>query len=78
MVLKGWSFNPDIVANSTGGQGNFAIANSDQAGEVDMDTKLRSPIQDFSNFTSVKLHFKNNFEKNVENKINEIADVIVL
>ncbi len=42
-----WTFSPTRV-NRTGGSGNFAIADSDAAGFVDMDTSLVSPSVDLS------------------------------
>jgi calcium-activated chloride channel regulator 4 len=59
----GWRFDdPAEKGNLTGGQAHFAIADSDHAGEVDMDTELRLPLQDFSSATSVKLQFKTAFQ----------------
>ena len=46
----GWSFNnrSDAV-NLTGGTGNFAIADSDDAGQgVSMNTELRTPVMNLS------------------------------
>jgi len=59
----GWSFdNPGERSNKTGGSGNFAVADSDKAGEVKMDTELRTPIMDFSAAASVNLTFKTHYE----------------
>ena len=70
-----WSFdNPGGRANNTGGEGNFAIADSDDAGSVDMDTELRTPILDFSSMTTVTLQFKYDFNSYSDN---EVADVDV-
>ena len=55
----GWSFNdPGKRGNKTGGAGNFAIADSDKAGKVDMDTELRTPALDLSSYTVVTLKFR--------------------
>jgi hypothetical protein len=57
-----WRFdNPGNRANETGGAGAFAIADSDHAGPVDMETELRSRIMDMSNLVSVSIEFKTDF-----------------
>ncbi len=58
----GWSFdNPGARENSTGGAGNMAIADSDVAGQVPMDTALQTPALNLSTASSVKLVFKTDF-----------------
>lgn len=58
----GWKFDdPGGRSNTTGGSENFAIADSDVAGQVDMDTELRTPVMDFSDAASVRLTFKTHF-----------------
>lgn len=59
-------------SNLTGGTGLFAIADSDQAGRVNMDTELRTPQLDFTGYTSPKLEFKYDWRVYDEE---EIADV---
>lgn len=55
----GWRFdNPGDRTNDTGGTGNFAIADSDNAGFEDMDTQLRTPMLDLSTYAQVHLSFK--------------------
>jgi len=40
----GWAFNnPGTRSNNTGGAGNFAIVDSDQIGNVSVNTELRTP-----------------------------------
>ncbi len=70
-----WRFdNPSAYNNCTGGSGNFAVADSDYAGEVDVDTELHTPAMDFSGVSSnVQLTFK----VCVEFYESEIADVDV-
>ncbi|MFP4394519.1 MAG: fibronectin type III domain-containing protein [Anaerolineales bacterium] len=59
----GWSFNdPGERGNLTGGAGNFAIADSDKAGSVAMDTELRTPALDLSTYGIVTLKFKTRFD----------------
>ncbi len=69
----GWTFNdPGGRGNLTGGTGNFAIADSDQAGSgVSMDTELRTPVFDLSTLSQVTLTFKTDFY----HYSSEIADV---
>ncbi len=70
-----WAFdNPGGRTNNTGGEGGFAIADSDDAGSVDMDTELRTPLLDFTGIPSVTLQFKYDFH---EYSGNEVADVDV-
>ena len=74
----GWTFN-DVGArgNLTGGTGNFAIADSDQAGSgVSMDTELRSPVVDLSTLDVVTLTFKTDFRYYSSGQA-EVADVDV-
>jgi hypothetical protein len=52
-----WTFNP-IRANNTGGIGQFAIADSDDAGTISMTTTLVSPAVNLSSETNVSLQFK--------------------
>jgi len=54
-----WRFdNPCAFSNATGGSGAFAIADSDCAGEVWMDTDMVTPVMDLSGYTNVVLEFK--------------------
>jgi subtilisin family serine protease len=75
---KGWSFNnPGGRSNLTGGTGNFAIADSDNAGSgVSMDTELRTPVLDLSTQTQVTLTFKTDFRIYSGGQA-EVADVDV-
>lgn len=58
-----WSFNnPGTRTNTTGGTGNFAIADSDIAGAVDMNASLLTPALDLTGQPSVKLTFKSTFQ----------------
>jgi len=58
----GWSFgNPCDRANLTGGDGGFAIADSDCAGEVPMDTQLLTPRLDLTGKTDIQLSFRNDY-----------------
>jgi fibronectin type 3 domain-containing protein len=60
----GWSFNnPGGRANETGGAGNMAIADSDQAGlGVAMDTQLRTPTFSLSGLNNPRLQFRTFFK----------------
>ncbi len=70
----GWVFDdPGGRTNQTGGSGKFAIADSDKAGEVLMNTILQTPELDLSSYTSVKLKFKTYFSANEPS----VADVDV-
>ncbi|ANA41675.1 hypothetical protein A2G06_11925 [Geobacter anodireducens] len=69
-----WRFdNPATRDNDTGGSGGFAIADSDYAGPVAMDTELRTPLLDLSGYEIVTLRFKTLFD----HYSNEIASVDV-
>lgn len=68
-----WTFETDGAANTTGGSGGFALADSDRAGEVAMDTELRTPVLDLSGATGVRLLFKSSFTTDG----NAVADVDV-
>lgn len=69
-----WQFNnPGGRTNSTGGSGNFSIADSDAAGSIDMDTELRTPAMDLTGYSMVLLNFKTYFQK----YSTEIADIDV-
>ncbi len=59
-----WTFNnPGGRPNDTGGSNNFAIADSDTAGEtVRMDTDLLVPVLNCSNMETLFLEFKSSFE----------------
>jgi Bacterial Ig-like domain len=71
---KVWRFdNPGLRTNNTGGAGSFAIADSDNAGSVNMNTELRSPAFDLTTYSSVTLAFKTDFYY----YSGEIADVDV-
>ena len=52
-----WEFT-STYANNTGGSGNFAIADSDKFGLIDMTTSLISPSVNLSSITNVTLQFK--------------------
>lgn len=57
-----WRFdNPGARTNNTGGTGGFAIADSDYAGTVNVNTELRSPIIDFSSHATATLRFTTDF-----------------
>jgi hypothetical protein len=72
-----WRFN-DIAGrgNLTGGTGNFAIADSDYAGHIAMNTELRTPPINMSSLSSVILKFKTDF-RYYSGSGNEVADVDV-
>ncbi|MEI7645483.1 MAG: VWA domain-containing protein [Chloroflexales bacterium] len=58
----GWTFNdPGARTNKTGGATTFAVADSDNAGQVLMDTELRSPVVDFTGVSTVRLVFQTYF-----------------
>jgi len=58
-----WRFdNPQGYPNDTGGTGNFAIADSDYAGTVNMDTELRTPVLNLAAYSVVLLKFKTFFD----------------
>jgi hypothetical protein len=62
VVSTGWSFSdPGGRGNQTGGSGNFAIVDSDKAGNVALNTELRTPLMDLSALTAVTLTFKSDF-----------------
>ena len=70
-----WRFDdPGSRGNNTGGTGNFAIADSDNAGSVNMDTELRTSPMDLSNLSNVILGFKTDF---YSYSGSEVADVDV-
>jgi hypothetical protein len=52
-----WEFS-SVYDNNTGGSGNFAIADSDKFGTVNMTTSLISPSVNLSSTASVALQFK--------------------
>ena len=57
-----WRFDdPKSRGNLTGGTGTFAIADSDYAGSVSMDTELRSPSMNLAGLQTVILEFKSDF-----------------
>ncbi|WP_158645733.1 S8 family serine peptidase [Stackebrandtia albiflava] len=63
-VAMPWRFdNPDGRDNLTGGEGNFAIADSDAAGsgETFVDTDLISPAYDLTQLSTAGLSFKSDF-----------------
>jgi hypothetical protein len=67
-----WRFDdPAGRDNLTGGTGVFAIADSDYAGGVTMDTELRSAPMDFTGMARVYLYFRTDFYCGSD----EIADV---
>lgn len=58
-----WRFDdPGRETNLTGGSGSFAIADSDNAGSVAMDTELRMPVLDLSGYSAVTLKFRTYFQ----------------
>ena len=70
-----WRFDdPGGNGNLTGGEGTFAVADSDFEGTVDMDTELRSPAMDFTGFSVVACRFKTDFNAYSGG---EVADVDV-
>ena len=67
-VKWGINTNPDInLTNKTNGSGDCAAANSDKNGEKAYDTRLRTPLLNLSNYSTVSLAFTANYE-NFENK----------
>lgn len=55
----GWRFDdPGSRGNQTGGGGGFAVADSEAAGAVPMDTELISPVYSFANSLGAALEFK--------------------
>ena len=57
-----WRFDdPGGHGNLTGGTGTFAIADSDFAGEADMDTRLQTPVLDLRDCLKVDLSFHHDF-----------------
>lgn len=57
-----WTFdNPGVRDNYTGGAGGFAIADSDDAGTINMDTSLITPVLDFTGQATVTLVFDTDF-----------------
>ena len=73
----GWRFdNPKPRTNLTGGVGNFAIADSDYAGSVAMNTELRSPVMNLTTLSVVTLTFKTDFRYYAAGG-SEVADVDV-
>jgi uncharacterized membrane protein len=72
-----WRFDdPESRGNLTGGDGPFAIIDSDAAGVIDVDAELRSPPLDLSALTSSVLEFKYDFRYYAYGK-DEVADVDV-
>ncbi|MGD9101602.1 MAG: choice-of-anchor J domain-containing protein, partial [Anaerolineae bacterium] len=66
----GWRFDdPKSRGNETGGSGNFAIADSDNAGPVDMATLLHTPVLDLSGHSVVKLKFKTYFKSHGDSTV---------
>ena len=58
----GWIFdNAGGRQNQTGSTGNFAIADSDNAGNLIMNTALLTPVLNLSSYTTATLTFKTNF-----------------
>jgi len=57
--LSGWRFDdPGSRGNQTGGTGGFAIADSDYAGGIGMDTELRSPVYSLVDSLGAIVEFK--------------------
>lgn len=72
-----WRFdNPGGRTNETGGGGPFAIADSDEAGDVNMDTSLFTPAFNAISCSKVLLNFKTDFFFHPDGD-NETADVEV-
>jgi len=72
-TLQGWVFNdPGGRGNRTGGSGQFAIADSDKAGTVAIDTELRTAVIDLRGKAAAQLIFKTDL---YIYSGNEIADV---
>ena len=70
-----WRFDdPGGHGNLTGGEGVFAVVDSDNAGSVDMDTELQSPAMDFTDYPVVACRFKTDF---YSYSGTEVADVDV-
>jgi hypothetical protein len=58
----GWTYNnPGARANGTGSTGKFAIADSDNAGEVDMNTAMVTPVLNLAAYSTAALKFKTYF-----------------
>jgi carboxypeptidase T len=77
VINSGWSFNdPGGRGNQTGGSGNFAIVDSDKAGNVALDTELRTPPMNLAALTAVTLTFKSDFHY-YSGGTAEVADVDV-
>ncbi|WP_435179418.1 carboxypeptidase regulatory-like domain-containing protein, partial [Actinacidiphila sp. bgisy145] len=74
-TVGGWSFaNEGGRTNATGGDGNFAIVDSDHLGQANsQDTSLVSPPQDFSTATGPLLAFDTDYKS----YSNSVADVDV-
>jgi hypothetical protein len=72
-----WAFNdPGGHGNLTGGTGNFATANSDYNGTVNMDTELRTPVLNLTGISTAILGFKYDFYW-YSGGLSEVADVDV-
>ena len=57
-----WRFDdPGGNGNLTGGEGTFAVVDSDYEGMVDMDTELRTPALDFTGYVAAGCRFKTDF-----------------
>ncbi|HIW61627.1 MAG TPA: S8 family serine peptidase [Candidatus Stackebrandtia excrementipullorum] len=62
--VAGWTFdNPKDRANQTGGEGNFAVADSDAAGSGSglMDTELISPVYDLTELSTPGMSFASDY-----------------
>lgn len=58
-----WRFDdPGGRTNLTGGSGGFAIADSDNAGRISMDSELRSPVLNLAGYVGASLTFYNDFK----------------
>jgi hypothetical protein len=68
-----WTVDSDRP-NETGGTGGFAIADSDDAGFVDVDTTLVTPVLNLTGMTSVYLRFRTSFK--VFDDPSDLADEI--
>ncbi len=68
-----WRFDdPCSEGNLTGSTGLFAMADSDCAGEVDMDTQLRTPVLNLEAYTNVWVAFNSDFRAYSENEYGEV------
>lgn len=61
-MTAGWRFdNPGGRENYTGGTGNFAVADSYYAGELNINSSLLTPVLDLRSCLRVELEFRSDF-----------------